>query len=388
MGNLKKPTLAVVLGTSRSSGGGNVYEEALLNLIRTSNNILSKWNVRVFIARDNKFHELGSPNLSPTSSAGSPSTDREHKSTFRRIFRRKRLSLDDYLLGESVDLIYFASLNRVQNNIVSLPFMSTIWDIGHRDLPEFPEFRGNTWTARERLLSEVLPRSFHTFTDSLQTTNTLTSLYAIDSGRVSELGLLPSVPPAQDCGPLPSDLRETKFFIYPAKMWPHKNHLFLLRAFRQLVDLEPLAKLVLTGDDSGAQGELVTHEIRRLGIEGSVFRLGFVDVATLGALIKHAVALVMPTYLGPTNLPPLQAVLLGTPAIVSDRHRFSPDIQRHMAVLSLESESAWALAMRDMLHARPIVPRIEVDLRLASREIERILDRFLSRRSAWSSFSQ
>jgi glycosyltransferase involved in cell wall biosynthesis len=131
----------------------------------------------------------------------------------------------------------------------------------------------------------------------------------------------------------------------------------------------------------------VSRETRRLELEDSVLRLGFVDAATLGALIKHSVALVMPTYLGPTNLPPLQAVMVGTPAIVSDCHHFSPDIQRHLTVLSLESGSDWALAMRDMLHSRPNLPRIEVDLGMASREIERVLERFLSRQSSWTSFS-
>ena len=46
--------------------------------------------------------------------------------------------------------------------------------------------------------------------------------------------------------------------------------------------------------------------------------LGFVDLETLAALYKQALAMVFPTFFGPDNLPPLEAFALGCPVIASD----------------------------------------------------------------------
>lgn len=211
----------------------------------------------------------------------------------------------------------------------------------------------------------------------------LCSKYGIDPERVSNIGLLTSVSPSTDLGLVPDELRGVRYFIYPAKMWPHKNHIFLLRAFRLLVNREPRVKLVLTGDDGGAQGDLVKEETRRLGLESNVLRLGFVELEIVEALIANSEALLMPTYLGPTNIPPLQALMLGTHSIVSDRHKFSPEIQKQLTVLPLESEKIWTEAMLKVLQAPPAVQRIHPELGRVTEEIERVMNRFLVRRTSW-----
>jgi len=45
---------------------------------------------------------------------------------------------------------------------------------------------------------------------------------------------------------------------------------------------------------------------------------GYIPDSELILLYKNALALVMPTYYGPTNIPPIEAILLGCPPIVSN----------------------------------------------------------------------
>jgi len=54
-----------------------------------------------------------------------------------------------------------------------------------------------------------------------------------------------------------------------------------------------------------------------LGVAAQVSFIGFVPEADMQALYRHCRALVMPTYFGPTNLPPLEAWSLGKPVIYS-----------------------------------------------------------------------
>ena len=71
---------------------------------------------------------------------------------------------------------------------------------------------------------------------------------------------------------------------------------------------------MLCGSDRGARSS-VEALIAQYGLADQVSILGFVDSAELGALYRGALALVMPSYFGPTNLPPLEAWSVGTPVI-------------------------------------------------------------------------
>ena len=58
--------------------------------------------------------------------------------------------------------------------------------------------------------------------------------------------------------------------------------------------------------------------MQALGLTERVHFLELVPDEDIPALYEGALALVMPAYNGPTNLPPLEAVTLGCPVICSD----------------------------------------------------------------------
>lgn len=115
-------------------------------------------------------------------------------------------------------------------------------------------------------------------------------------------------PPAK---PLPK-----RFFFYPAQFWRHKNHALLLEAFARARKDAPDAFLVFSGAPKNAYPE-VLEKAEKLGLVDRVAFLGYVDEGELRWLYEHAVALVMPTFFGPTNIPPLEAIALGCPVAVS-----------------------------------------------------------------------
>jgi glycosyltransferase involved in cell wall biosynthesis len=73
-------------------------------------------------------------------------------------------------------------------------------------------------------------------------------------------------------------------------------------------------RLVLCGSDRGTRSG-VEQLIARHGLTDQVDILGFVPSSELAALYRNAAALVMASYFGPTNLPPLEAWAVGTPVI-------------------------------------------------------------------------
>jgi glycosyltransferase involved in cell wall biosynthesis len=88
----------------------------------------------------------------------------------------------------------------------------------------------------------------------------------------------------------------------------------LLAALASLRERGITERLVLCGSDRGGRDK-INAAIRTLGLSDQISIIGFVESAELGALYRGAAALVMPSYFGPTNLPPLEAWAVGTPVI-------------------------------------------------------------------------
>lgn len=83
-----------------------------------------------------------------------------------------------------------------------------------------------------------------------------------------------------------------------------------------VANAHPDIALVLSGGQRHAFAQVQAH-VKALRLEARVFFVGYVPDADLAGFYKRARALVMPTFFGPTNIPPLEALALGCPAIVS-----------------------------------------------------------------------
>jgi glycosyltransferase involved in cell wall biosynthesis len=104
------------------------------------------------------------------------------------------------------------------------------------------------------------------------------------------------------------------YFIYPANLWPHKNHERLLdgyRAYRE-VQAEPL-DLVLTGDPGMAPIGLV----EALKAQPGIVLVGFLDRAELLAALQGASALVFPSLYEGFGMPLIEAMAAKIPIICS-----------------------------------------------------------------------
>lgn len=100
-----------------------------------------------------------------------------------------------------------------------------------------------------------------------------------------------------------------RYVVYPANLWPHKNHRRLLTAFEQ-VDDESL-HLVLTGQPYGHQAS-VTGKPR-------VHFLGHVPLDRLPGIYRGAIAMIFPSLFEGFGLPVLESMACGTPVACSDR---------------------------------------------------------------------
>ena len=109
-----------------------------------------------------------------------------------------------------------------------------------------------------------------------------------------------------------------KYLFYPAQFWKHKNHKNLIEALEILKTKHKVKiDLVLVGAKKNYYLN-VLDVIKKYGLENQIHYFNYVQNDELVYLYKNAFALIMTSTLGPTNIPPLEAIALGCPVIVSD----------------------------------------------------------------------
>lgn len=107
-----------------------------------------------------------------------------------------------------------------------------------------------------------------------------------------------------------------RYLFFPAQLWPHKNHITVLRALAGLKEKHGLkVPLVLTGADYSA-GPLIREFIRRNGLE-FVHYLGKVPFQELLALYQQAAFMITAVLYESSSLPVLESAAAGTPIIAS-----------------------------------------------------------------------
>jgi glycosyltransferase involved in cell wall biosynthesis len=239
-----------------------------------------------------------------------------------QLYRKK-------LRENSVRAVYY--LIQARYKVANFPFIATNWDIGHCSTYAFPELVGSSeqfdkleFDKRQHYYSSILPRALMVFVESEAGKAELLKYTMIDEMKIKVLPLfagncvnLKAEAKVQEQFLLKHGLIQNKFFFYPAQFWAHKNHAGLLQAFAMFLKEEREYKLVLTGSDYG-NSSYIRSLASDLNIENSVVFTGFISAEDINTLYCNATALVMATYLGPTNMPPIEAMELDCPVICSD----------------------------------------------------------------------
>lgn len=222
-------------------------------------------------------------------------------------------------------IIPYPSLFGFQNKI---PYIVSIPDIMHKYFPSFPEYPLKARVTRNIIYKNASKYSVFAIVDSMQGANDLNSFYNIPMRKIK---VIPYIPPAYiykyknmtietASNILAKYSIPNKFLFYPAQFWYHKNHIRLFKAIKLLGDIyQEKFYIILVGSPKESFiFRNIMKFIKENSMSDQIIYLGYVSDKEMVALYKKAIALVFLSLLGPTNIPPLEAMVLGTPVICSN----------------------------------------------------------------------
>ncbi len=259
--------------------------------------------------------------------------------TYMTAFGRK-------VMEEKIDLLFSTHQGIFLPNY-KVKIIAPVHDLMHRYESRFPEVR-ESYASREITMKCLARYAACVLVDSNLGRKQFRESYGVSKHSQLRIERLPYVVPEyiwsgqEECIEVPD-----KYIFYPAQFWKHKNHINLLKAIRLLKDDIVDLHLVLVGSEKNNCKDIKQY-ISHNNLQKNVTILGFVSNENVIYLYRHAVGLIMPSYFGPTNIPPLEAMALGCPVAVSRKYAMPEQVGKAGLLFDPDSPEEIAECIRTL----------------------------------------
>src|SRR5271169_3333709 len=301
------------------------------NVVRTLGR-LDHENTYLLIGSPGKVEEIGAlpPNFHTVPLSASDRSFQGYRE-FRTALQR---------LG--CDLVHIPNLFSMPRAL-PCPYVMTVHDMLEH-LSRAREQSGFWRSLHFQMTKQVLAGAARIFAVSNFTRNEIEKLFEIPSDRVEVVynaideRFLHGHATAADRDLIARRYQVTyPFLLYAGRISPHKNVVRMIEAFSALkTELErdqayPDLKLIIIGDDLSGNPDL-RRTVVRSGVQHDVRFLGFVPIEVLRIFYDEAKIFVFPSLYEGFGLPPLEAMVHGTPVVTSNVSSL-PEVVGNAAVL-------------------------------------------------------
>jgi glycosyltransferase involved in cell wall biosynthesis len=273
------------------------------------------------------------------------------------------------LHGLGCDLVHIPNLFSMPR-MLPCPYVMTVHDMLEH-MSRAREQSGFWRSCHFQMTKRVLAGAARIFAVSNFTRNEIEKLFEIPSDRVEVVynaideRFLHGHASAADRDLIARRYQVTyPFLLYAGRISPHKNVVRMIEAFSALkTELErehayPDLKLIIIGDDLSGNPDL-RRTVVRSGVQHDVRFLGFVPIEVLRIFYDEAKIFVFPSLYEGFGLPPLEAMVHGTPVVTSNVSSL-PEVVVNAAVL-VNPENVFEImrALRRVLMDQPLRNRMK-----------------------------
>lgn len=275
----------------------------------------------------------------------------------------KKNPFEKILDQHGVGLVYFVGPSYHAVDCESINFIYTVWDLCHLDHPEFPEVRERKeFERRENLFTKTLRKSCLVVADSEKGKKAISYFYGVLSDKIVVQHFSPSPfikESVIDAFILEKYKIKPGFLFYPAQFWQHKNHQLILNAIKILKEEGISQDVVFAGSDKG-NCDNIKKLAKDLGLESRVHFVGFIPNQELGSFYHYSDGLVMPTFFGPTNIPPLEAYLFNKPIYYTYAEIFNEVIPDYEYIYKIDFYDPHVL-VEAIKKSRKKIPEVKIN---------------------------
>lgn len=285
-----------------------------------------------------------------------------------KFFNTSQLLLNypkwDRMLPVTPDVVFVPN-PRLAPLSYGVPLVTTVHDLSFERFPEFLTMKRRMWHTlmRPQLL---LQNSDHVIAVSEHTKEDVVHMYDIDSKKISVIysGISGSTVSPIDVQRIRRmhDLPE-QFLLFVGTQEPRKNIAGVIDAYTAIAHTIP-HHLVIAGE-RGWKTARLARSIASSAYADRIHSMGFVDEVDKSALYAAADLFVYPSFYEGFGFPPLEAMLAGTPAVVSFNSSLPEVVGQWATMIDPYNTPQLASVLQEMLLTPSRVPQ---SVRAAIRE--------------------
>ncbi len=242
---------------------------------------------------------------------------------YSRLRRRVRIpslyrvpTSDGTVEVSGADLVHFT---HPSGFLTTVPSIYQPWDLQHRHLPQYFDLEART--ARDVEYGALCRQAVMVAVASSATRQDVIEYFDIAPDKVR---VVPAAPATERLEPVGEELAEVarrlelpdRFALYPARTWPHKNHLRLVDAVASLAATDLRVDVVCCGRTTD-NVDAILARADALGVAERFHFTGFVTSRDLVCLYRLARLLVFPSEFEGWGLPVVEAFAVGLPVACS-----------------------------------------------------------------------
>lgn len=162
--------------------------------------------------------------------------------------------------------------------------------------------------------------------------------------------------------------KDCDYFFYPAQLWPHKNHLFLLQTFKSIQSDIKNVKLILCGSKKN-RSEKILNYINNNKLNKKVIYLGSISEEKLEKYYNNCMAVILPSLYESSSLVALEAIKMKKPIICSDIPPML-ELKKTFNLVFFKSGSSQSLK-KSIMHVIKNKKKINFDAKLNFRKLNK-----------------
>ena len=276
---------------------------------------------------------------------------------FKKYFFFKN-KLENFLKNRKIDLVYFTNPSPYSLYLEDTDFMITVPDVSHREEMEFPEWAKADFQRKDEILSKSTIKAVSVITNAEIIKDRISYFYSVLKDRICVISQQPSLSVSKFDKIDKTILERFKklyslpqnYIFYPAMYLPHKNHKYVIDCIKILkLKYEKNLSAVFCGSDSGYLKKIKKY-VDEQKLNKNIFFLDFVKNEYLPYLYLNSLALAMPTYSGPTNIPPWEAFKMGIPVLYSNIHNVKEVYKNAVYYIDPFEPESMAKAINEILN--------------------------------------
>ena len=222
-----------------------------------------------------------------------------------------------FLKKNSIDLLIFSNPSLYSLYCDHFYFVINIWNTEIKKYKNFTELKTGGYLYQKKIIDNAAENAFKIVVFTEQNKIDLVDEFSCKSDDIKTLNLTPILPKKyekikdKDFDQIFCKFnfdKNKKWFFYPAQFWSHKNHIYLVEVMNKLRQKKlDTYGFIFCGNDKGNL-KYIKKKINDLELGQSMRILGHVNDEELISIYKYCDAVIIPTYLGRSSLPLLEAI--------------------------------------------------------------------------------